>query len=87
MIVSLPQGKLLEGLSEKCFGQAQLAEMQITIDAEQSNLFDVLAHVAYVLEPLTREEQIARAMMLPTTLWGQGASANDNPRRRRRGAA
>ena len=54
--------KLLEGLSEKGFGKDQLAEMQKIIDAEKSDLFDVLAHVAYALEPLTREERADRAM-------------------------
>jgi type I restriction enzyme R subunit len=47
--------KLLEGLAEKGFGKDQLHEMQSVIDAEQSDLFDVLAHVAYALPPLTRE--------------------------------
>ena len=54
--------KLLEGLAEKGFGKDQLAEMQKIIDAEKSDLFDVLAHVAYALEPLTREEREDRAM-------------------------
>ncbi len=56
------RGKLLEGLAEKGFGRDQLADMQKIIDAEQSDLFDVLAHVAYALAPLTREERAARAM-------------------------
>jgi type I restriction enzyme R subunit len=54
--------KLLEGLEEKGFGKDQLIEMQKIIDAEKSDLFDVLAHVAYALEPLTREERADRAM-------------------------
>jgi type I restriction enzyme R subunit len=54
--------KLLDGLAEKGFGKDQLAEMQKIIDAEKSDLFDVLAHVAYALEPLTREERAHRAM-------------------------
>ena len=54
--------KLLEGLAEKGFGKAQLTEMQRIIDAEKSDLFDVLAHVAYALAPLTREERANRAM-------------------------
>ncbi len=54
--------KLLEGLAEKGFGKDQLTEMQKIIDAEKSDLFDVLAHVAYALEPLTREERADRAM-------------------------
>jgi type I restriction enzyme R subunit len=35
--------KLLEGLAEKGFGKDQLTEMQKIIDAEKSDLFDVLA--------------------------------------------
>ena len=38
-----------------------MAEMQKIIDAENSDLFDVLAHVAYALPTLTREERAARA--------------------------
>ena len=64
--------KLLEGLAEKGFGKDQLAEMQKIIDAEKSDLFDVLAHVAYALEPLTREERADRAMAV--------ISANFNPK-------
>ena len=53
--------KVLEGLAEKGFGHEQLAEMQRIINAEKSDLFDVLAYVAYALPPLTREERAARA--------------------------
>jgi len=38
-----------------------MAEMQKIIDAEKSDLFDVLAHVAYALPPLTPEKRAARA--------------------------
>jgi type I restriction enzyme R subunit len=58
--------KLLEGLAEKGFGKDQLAEMQKIIDAEKSDLFDVLAHVAYALAPLTREERAAKARIVIT---------------------
>jgi type I restriction enzyme R subunit len=56
--------KLLEGLAEKGFGKDQLAEMQKIIDAEKSDLFDVLAHVAYALAPLTREERAVKAKVI-----------------------
>ncbi|MDZ4186059.1 MAG: DEAD/DEAH box helicase family protein [Desulfuromonadales bacterium] len=59
--------KLLEGLAEKGFGKDQLAEMQKIIDAEKSDLFDVLAHVAYALAPLTREDRAAKAKVVITT--------------------
>ncbi|MEO8098135.1 MAG: DEAD/DEAH box helicase family protein [Acidobacteriota bacterium] len=55
------RAKLLQGLAEKGFGKEQLAEMQRIIDAERSDLFDVLAHIAYALPPLSREERAARA--------------------------
>ena len=59
--------KLLEGLAEKGFGKEHLAEMQKIIDAEKSDLFDVLAHVAYALPPLTREERAAKARVIIST--------------------
>jgi type I restriction enzyme, R subunit len=49
--------KLLEGLSENGFGKEQLEEMQKIIDAENSDLFDVLAHVSYAMPTLTRTER------------------------------
>jgi type I restriction enzyme R subunit len=52
---------LLQGLAEKGFGREQLAEMQKIIDAERSDLFDVLAYVAYARPPLNREERAAGA--------------------------
>jgi type I restriction enzyme R subunit len=56
--------KLLEGLAEAGFGHDQLAEMQKIIDAEKSDLFDVLAHVAYAMPTLTREERAAKAKVI-----------------------
>jgi type I restriction enzyme R subunit len=60
---SLPdtRAKLLERLAEKGFGKEQMAEMQKIIDAERSDLFDVLAHVAYALPPLSREDRASKA--------------------------
>ncbi len=60
---SLPdtRAKLLQGLAEKGFGHEQMTEMQRIIDAENSDLFDVLAHVAYALPTLTRQERAERA--------------------------
>ncbi len=61
------RAKLLQGLAEKGFGKDQMAEMQRVIDAEKSDLFDVLAHVAYALPPLTREQRAAKAKIEITT--------------------
>jgi type I restriction enzyme R subunit len=55
--------KLLQGLEEKGFGSAQLAEMQMIINAANSDLFDVLAHVAYALQPISREERATHARL------------------------
>ena len=57
----LTRKKLLEGLAEKGFQKEVLSEMQSIIDAESSDLFDVLAHVAYALPTLTREQRAAKA--------------------------
>jgi len=53
--------KLLEGLAENGFGKDQLDEMQRVIEAENSDLFDVLAHVAYALTPISRENRAGSA--------------------------
>jgi len=55
------RAKLLRGLADKGFGSAQMAEMQKIIDAEKSDLFDVLAYVAYALPTITREERAGKA--------------------------
>ncbi len=52
---------LLHRLAEKGFGTDQLAEMQRIIDAENSDLFDVLAFVAYALPTVTRLTRAATA--------------------------
>jgi type I restriction enzyme R subunit len=62
--------KLLQGLAEKGFGREQLAEMQKIIDAEKSDLFDVLAHVAYALPTLTRKERATSAKAEINTHFG-----------------
>jgi len=51
---------LLAGLADKGFGREPLDEMQKIIEAENSDLFDVLAYVAFAAEPVTRSER-ARA--------------------------
>ena len=55
------RAKLLEALAAEGFGHDQLAEMQRIIDADKSDLFDVLAHVAYALPTVTREVRAANA--------------------------
>jgi len=52
---------LLAGLADKGFGREHLAEMQKIIEAENSDLFDVLAHVAFAAEPVSRADRAALA--------------------------
>ena len=51
---------LLEGLSEKGYGSEQLAEIKRMIDAEKSDVFDVLAYIAFAMTPITREERVSQ---------------------------
>ncbi len=55
------RAKLLDGLAGKGLGHDQLAEMQQLLDAEKSDLFDVLAYVAYALPPVTRAARADQA--------------------------
>lgn len=59
--------KLLHELADKGLGSDQLLEIQKIIDAEKSDLFDVLAYVAYTLPPLTREERASKAKVIIST--------------------
>ncbi|MDP1899209.1 MAG: DEAD/DEAH box helicase family protein [Rubrivivax sp.] len=52
---------MLAGLADKGFGREPLAEMQKIIEAENSDLYDVLAYVAFAAEPVTRAERAAAA--------------------------
>jgi type I restriction enzyme R subunit len=52
---------LLAGLADKGFGTDALSAMQRVIDAENSDIFDVLAYVAFALQPLTRVKRAAGA--------------------------
>jgi type I restriction enzyme, R subunit len=49
---------LLDGLAEKGFGDEQLAEARVLIHAEDSDVFDVLAYIAFTLPPISREKRV-----------------------------
>jgi type I restriction enzyme R subunit len=49
---------LLEGLAEKGFAGEQLVEISRMINAEKSDLYDVLAYIAFALAPITRSERV-----------------------------
>jgi type I restriction enzyme R subunit len=50
--------KLLQGLSEKGYGEEQLAEISQMINAEKSDLYDVLAYIAFTRAPVSRKERV-----------------------------
>lgn len=52
---------LLEGLAEKGYGRDQLEILQKMIDAEQSDLFDVLNYIAFLTPPISRMERVERS--------------------------
>ena len=49
---------LIESLAEKGYGDEQLSEVRRMIDADKSDLFDVLAYIAFALAPITRNERV-----------------------------
>ena len=52
---------LLDQLDDAGFGKDELTTLQKVIDAEKSDLFDVLEFIAYSAKPITREERVAKA--------------------------
>jgi type I restriction enzyme R subunit len=46
---------LLDQLAEKGYGREALRDIERLIDAENSDLFDVLAYIAFALAPITRQ--------------------------------
>ncbi|PZO20388.1 MAG: restriction endonuclease subunit R [Leptolyngbya foveolarum] len=65
---SLPdtRKKLLAGLAEKGYAEAQLTEISCLIDAGDSDIYDVLAFIAYADTPISRQERVTarRALIL-----------------------
>lgn len=59
-IWSNPQTRkiLLDKLNELGYGKEQLESIQTVINAENSDLFDVLGYIAFALQPITRAERI-----------------------------
>ena len=60
---SLPDTRkaLIDQLAERGFGKTELGEMQHLIEADKSDLFDVLAYVAFALPTETRATRAKRA--------------------------
>jgi type I restriction enzyme R subunit len=49
---------LLQGLADKGFGAEQLAVISQIINAVMSDVFDVLAYIAFAMAPITRSERV-----------------------------
>ena len=48
---------LLDNLAEKGYGREQLREIEHMINAEKSDLYDVLGYIAFARSPITRQER------------------------------
>ena len=57
----LTRKTLLNKLADAEYARDELATMQKMIDAEKSDLFDVLEYVAFAVKPITREARVAGA--------------------------
>ncbi len=52
---------LLEKLDDAGYGKDELTTLQKLINAEKSDLFDVLEYVSFAVKPITREARVAKA--------------------------
>lgn len=52
---------LLEKLADAGFGKSELTTIQKLIDAQKSDLFDVLEYVSFAVKPITRQERVEAA--------------------------
>lgn len=49
---------LMDGLNERGYGETELNEVSKLINAQNSDLFDVLAYIAYAKHPISRSERV-----------------------------
>ena len=54
---------LLDKLAEAGYGINELKTLQQLINAENSDLFDVLEYISYAIKPISREERVAKAQL------------------------
>jgi len=52
---------LLESLEEAGYGKDELFTLQKLVNAENSDIFDVLEYVSFAIKPISREERVAKA--------------------------
>ncbi len=48
----------LEKLADAGYGKEELETLQSVVDAEDSDLFDVLSYISFAIQPITREERV-----------------------------
>jgi len=51
----------LDSIAEKGFGKDELETLQKMIDAEQSDLFDVLTYVSFLTQPISRAQRVEQS--------------------------
>ena len=51
----------LEKISAVGYGKDELETLQKMINAEQSDLFDVLAYISFLTQPITRKQRVEQA--------------------------
>ena len=56
--------KFLDNLSESGYGKEELLKIKTVINAENSDLYDVLNYIAYANDPITREQRVANSQKL-----------------------
>ena len=55
----LTRKTLLDKLADAGFGKEELSTLQKIVDAENSDLFDVLEYISFSIAPITREMRVA----------------------------
>ena len=51
---------LLNKLADAGYGEGELAELQKLVDAEKSDLFDVLEYISFNIQPMSREVRVSQ---------------------------
>ena len=54
---------LLSKLAEAGYGMTELKTLQQLINAENSDIFDVLEYISFAIKPISREERVAKAQL------------------------
>lgn len=66
---------LLEGLADRGYDGLVLSQIQDCIKAEESDLFDVLAYIAYSTTPITREDRAEKGRTMVSSSYDEKLAA------------